>query len=120
MLHFLPILIFVFMLKCSLLCACGGPRKFLSFVKDLLTVGEDYWTWTTRTGEVFEDAEIAQIETDEVLIKHRFGMARLVIEHLSERSRYILFRSQKWADHVASREMIEAFPVHSTLTAQAA
>jgi hypothetical protein len=104
MLHFLPILFTVCVLKCLLLCAFGGPRKFLSFLKDMLTVGEDLWTWTTRSGEAFEDVEIAEIEADELVLKHKFGVARLAIDHLSEKSRYILFHTQKWADYVSNRQ----------------
>jgi hypothetical protein len=117
MLHYLPIVVLLFVFKSSLVCALGGPRKSWVFLKDLLTIGDDYWTWTTRTGEWFEDVEIEQIEADELVIKHKFGVARLTIDRLSEKSRYILFRTQKWADHVASRAKIEPFPARAALAA---
>jgi hypothetical protein len=121
MMHYLPIVIFLFTLKCSLVCALGGPRMSWAFVKDLLTVGEDYWTWTTRSGEWFEDVEIEQIEADELVLKHKFGVARLTIDRLSEHSRYVLFHTQKWADYVAScATNIEAFPASQEIAAQAA
>ena len=115
--HYLPILAFVFMLKCSLICVLGGPRKSWAFARDLLTIGDDYWTWTTRTGEWFEDVEIERIEADELVLKHKFGVARLAIDRLSEKSRYVLFRTQKWADYVVARGKIEECPA---LAAQAA
>jgi hypothetical protein len=103
MMHYLPVVIFCFILKCSFVFALGGPRKSLAFIKDLLIVGEDYWTWTTRTGEAFEDVEIEQIEADALVLKHRYGIARLAIDRLSEKSRYVLFHTQKWADHLAAQ-----------------
>jgi hypothetical protein len=90
------------MIKLSLICALGGPRKAWEFLKDCLTIGEDHWTWTTRTGEWFEDAEIEAIEQGELVLKHRYGVVRLAIEALSEKSRHILYTTQKWADHLAS------------------
>ena len=98
--HYLPLIVFLLTLKLSLICALGGPRNLLAFVKDCLTVGEDYWTWTTRAGECFEDAEVEAIEDGELVLKHRYGVVRLAIDRLSEKSRYLLFRTQKWADHV--------------------
>jgi hypothetical protein len=103
MLHYLPLAIGCFILKCLLVCACGGPRKSLAFLKDLLVVGEDYWTWTTRSGEAFEDVEIEQIQADELVLKHRYGIARLAIDRLSEKSRHVLIHTQKWADHLAAQ-----------------
>lgn len=120
MLHYLPIVVFFFTIKFSVIYALGGPRKARAFFKDMLTIGEDYWTWTTRTGEWFEDVEIEQIEADELVLKHKFGVARLAVDRLSERSRYVLFHTQKWADYVASRANIEAFPARQELAAQAA
>jgi hypothetical protein len=111
MLHYLPIVIFFFVIKCSLICALGGPRKSWAFVKDLLTIGDDYWTWTTRSGEWFEDVEIEQIEADELVLRHKFGVARLAIDLLSEKSRYVLFHTQKWADYIAACGEIETLPV---------
>jgi hypothetical protein len=99
--HYLPLVVFLLTLKLSLICALGGPRNLFAFIKDCLTVGEDYWTWTTRAGECFEDAEVEAIEEGELVLKHRYGVVRLAIDRLSEKSRYLLFRTQKWADHVA-------------------
>ena len=100
--HFLPLLVFCSLVKISLICAVGGPRRAYLFVKDCLSVGEDYWTWTTRTGEWFEDAEIETIEQGELVLRHRYGVVRLAIDCLSEKSRQLLFHTQKWADYLSS------------------
>src|ERR1700760_2524911 len=100
--HYLPALVFFAVIKISVVWAFGGPRKFLAFAKDCLTVCDDHWTWITSSGECFEDAEIAGIEEGDVILNHRYGTARLAIERLSEQSRHILLQTQKWADYVAS------------------
>jgi hypothetical protein len=110
MMHYLPVAIFLIVFKCSLVCALGGPRKSWAFIRDLLTIGDDYWTWTTRSGEWFEDVEIERIEEDELVLRHKFGVVRLAVGRLSEKSRHVLFHTQKWADHVAACGKIEAFP----------
>ncbi len=107
MMHFLPLAVFLFTVKASLICAFGGPRHVFAFIKDILTVGEDHWTWTTRAGEWYEDGEIEAIEEGELVLKHRHGVVRLAIDRLSERSRSLLVRTQKWADYLASTSAAE-------------
>jgi hypothetical protein len=100
--HYLPLLVFIGTIKASLLWALGGPRKVWAFAKDCLTIGEDHWTWTTRTGEWFEDAEIEIIERGELVLRHRYGVVRLAIGRLSAKSSHILMQTQKWADYISS------------------
>jgi hypothetical protein len=121
--HILPVAVFLLTLKLSLIWAFGGPRNLFAFLKDCVTVGEDHWTWTTRAGEWFEDAEIEAIEKDELVLKHRYGVVRLAIDRLSEKSRHLLVHTQKWADYLASvstEGTIIAFSAEPSSTAQAA
>jgi hypothetical protein len=123
MLHFLPLAVFLLTLKLSLVCAFGGPRNLFAFLKDCVTIGEDHWTWTTRAGEWYEDAEIEGIEQGELVLKHRYGVVRLAIDRLSEKSRHLLVHTQKWADYLASistEATLTAFSVEPSSTAQAA
>jgi hypothetical protein len=98
--HFLPILVFVSLVKASAVCAFGGPRRCFRFLLDCVTVSEDHWTWTTRTGEWFEDAEIEAIGEGELLLKHRHGMVHLAIDALSEKSRHLLYHTEKWGEYL--------------------
>jgi hypothetical protein len=100
--HYLPVLVFFGMIKFSLICAFGGPRKVWDFAKDCMTVGEDHWTWTTCSGEWFEDAEIEAIEEGELVLRHRYGIVRLAIDRLSEQSRHLLLQTEKWAEYISS------------------
>jgi hypothetical protein len=123
MMHFLPIAVFLFTLKMSLVCAFGGPRNLFRFIKDCVTVGDDHWTWTTRAGEWYEDGEIEAIEAGELVLKHRYGVVRLAIDRLSEKSRHLLVHTQKWADYlssISSEHKINAFSAGQPTTAHAA
>lgn len=100
--HYLPVLVFASVFKISLICALGGPRQAWAFAKDFFTIGEDHWTWTTQAGEWYEDAEIEAIDQGELVLKHRYGIARLAIDVLSEQSRRLLVQTQAWADYLAS------------------
>ncbi len=99
--HFLPLLVFAAVLKIALLCAFGGPRRLLRFVIDCVSVTEDHWTWTTQTGEWFEDAEIEAIGEGELILKHRHGIVHLAVDALSEKSRDVLYHTEKWAEYLA-------------------
>jgi hypothetical protein len=100
--HYLPALVFLVVFKMALLWAFGGPFRLWAFAKDFVTIGEDYWTWTTRSGDWFEDAEIETIEQGEVVLKHRYGVDRLAIDILSDSSRRLLVQTEKWADYIGS------------------
>jgi hypothetical protein len=115
--HFLPVVACLSILKISLIWACGGPTRFFRFLKDCVTVSEDNWTWTTQTGEWFEDAEIQGIQEGELVLKHRHGVVCLAVEALSEKSRELLYHTETWADHLASvpaRNRITNFATGST------
>jgi hypothetical protein len=99
--HFLPLLIGAAVLKIALLWACGGPRRFLRFVIDCVSVTEDHWTWTTRTGDWFEGAEIEAIGEGELILKHRYGVVHVAVDALSDNSRDLLYRTEKWAEYLA-------------------
>jgi hypothetical protein len=113
MMHYLPLAVFFFTIKASLICAFGGPRNFFSFIKDCLTVGDDHWTWTTRAGEWYEDGEVEAIEEGELVLKHRYGVVRLAIDRLSEKSRHLLVQTQVWADYLASTSTTEESRAHA-------
>lgn len=87
------------------------------FIKDFVTVGEDLWSWTTCTGELYEDVEVQEIAAGEVLIRHKFGTARLPISRLSESSRGLLLRTGHWQDYVSAGPVagkVRAFaPAHA-------
>jgi hypothetical protein len=51
-------------------------RPFLIF-KDALSVGEDYWTWATAQGHVYEDVVLVKLDRYEVTIRHKYGMATI-------------------------------------------
>jgi hypothetical protein len=102
LMHYLPVLVFVVILKMSLLWAFGGPRRVWAFAKDFVTIGEDHWTYMTTSGEWFEDAEIEAVQHGEVVLKHRHGVVRLAFETLSEQSRRLVIQTEKWADYAES------------------
>ncbi len=105
--HYLPLLMFVIVVKAFLLRALGGPRGVVAFVQDFFVVGEDHWTYTTDTGEWFEDAEIEAIERGEIVLKHRHGVARLAFDALTEDSRRLVTQTEKWADYAATVPVAE-------------
>jgi hypothetical protein len=116
----LPLDGFMLLLSLAILLSLKGPR---SFFKDLVTIGEDYWTWTTCEGEWYEDGEVEKIEAGELVLKHKFGVCRLAIDCLSESSRQLLFRTSQWRDHVSAGPTagkVTAFVTHSQAAAQAA
>ena len=100
--HYLPVLVFVVVLNLALLWAFRGPRRLWAFAKDFVTVGEDHWTFTTDSGEWFEDAEIETIEQGELVLRHRYGVVRLALDKLTAQSRRLVIQTQKWADYAAS------------------
>jgi hypothetical protein len=113
--HFIPLLILASVLKVSLICAWGGPRRTYRFFLDCVTVTEDHWTWTTRTGEFFEDAEIEAIADGELILKHRYGIVHLAIDALSAKSRERLYHTEKWAEYLselAAEGKLAEFPVN--------
>ncbi len=118
--HYLPLAVFLFTIKLTLISAFGGPRNLFAFIKDCLTVGEDHWTWTTRGGEWFEDAEVEAIEEGELILKHRYGVVRLAIDRLSEKSHHLLVQTQVWANHLASTSTTGNIPVFADETAATA
>jgi hypothetical protein len=79
-----------------------NSKPVQSFLKDFLTVGEDLWTWTTSTGEWYEDVELEDIHAGEVVIRHKFGTSRVAIDRLSAKSHQLLFRTEKWREHVSA------------------
>jgi hypothetical protein len=83
-------------------------KAALSFFKDFFTLGEDLWTWTTRTGELYEDVELLRIEADEVVIRHKFGECSLAINDLSRKTRERLSRTQAWRAASFSRVAAKA------------
>lgn len=85
-----------------LVLAFLGRKEARAFVKDFVTVGEDLWTWTTRTGELYEDVEVSGIEEGEVVIRHKLGISRLAIDELSDKSHELLSRTRKWQDHLST------------------
>jgi hypothetical protein len=99
--HLLPILVFFSIVVASLLCAFGGPARLLRFIRDCVSVSEDHWTWTTRSGEWFEEVEIEMVDENSLVLKHRHGVVHLAIEALSEKSRHVLYHTEKWAEHLA-------------------
>jgi hypothetical protein len=122
--HNLPIVtLLTGFLALLLLAVLRTPPSVRSFLKDLVTVGEDQWTWTTRTGQGFEEVELKKIEADEVVLQHRFGVCRLAIEQLTEDSRRLLSRTPQWREHlfsVPARNKIAPFvrePSHAALAA---
>jgi hypothetical protein len=100
-----------------------GRKQVSAFIKDLTSVGEDCWTWTTQAGEIFEDAEVDKIENDHLVLKHRFGVVHLSVEELSEKSRHLLLTTPQWRSHLSSapsNEGIAAFvpeQIHATQSA---
>jgi hypothetical protein len=88
----LPLVLFVL--------AYLGRKEVRSFVKDFTTIGEDLWTWTTLTGDLYEDVEVRNIEEGEVMIQHKLGTSRVAIDDLSDKSRELLARTRKWQDYV--------------------
>jgi len=97
--HNLP---FIGLLLAGLILVTFCAWRNWDFLKDFLTIGEDQWTWTTKTGDIYEDAEIAQIEVDEILLQHRLGAARVPIASLSTDTRRLLLCSPQWNQHVSS------------------
>jgi hypothetical protein len=107
--HNLPFDLLLIVLLSAVVIAEKSVR---AFIKDLVTVGQDNWTWTTRSGEWFEDVEVEEIEAGEIVFTHRFGICRVAIDGLSEPSRQLLFRTRKWSEYVSSgpsRDKVSSF-----------
>ena len=113
--HYLPVLLSMLIVKLLLVFALG-PRRLWAFAKDFVTIGEDHWSWTTCSGDLFEDAEIELIEHGELVLRHRHGVVRLAIAELTGPSRRLLARTEKWANYAASAPAegdIPAFSLHA-------
>jgi hypothetical protein len=105
--HNLP---FIGLLLACLSLVIFVSKSWRSFLTDLVSVAEDQWTWTTVSGEVYEDAEVVGIEVDEVVLRHRHGVSALSIDSLSIKTRDLLFRTPQWHAHVS------AAPVQGKIT----
>jgi hypothetical protein len=68
-------------------------------LSDYLTSVEDVWTWVTNDGRSYENAEIEQIEGDEIVLKHRLGISRLMVSDLSDESLQRLYNTSFWHNH---------------------
>jgi hypothetical protein len=110
--HFLPVLLALTAIKAFFLLTLGGPRRTFQFVRDCVTVGEDHWTWTTRTGEWFEDAEIEAIADGELILRHRHGIVHLAINALSKASRDRLYATEAWSDYLVELAIEEGITDH--------
>jgi hypothetical protein len=99
--HYLPVLLSLLIVKFSVVLAFG-PRRLWEFAKDFVTIGEDHWSWTTCSGDLFEDAELELIEDGELVLRHRYGVVRLAIAELTAHSRRLLASTQMWANYAAS------------------
>jgi hypothetical protein len=108
LMHNLPLfgLIFVFLVS-VLWLASKGVRSFLG---DFFSVLDDRWTWTTLSGDLYEDAEIEAIEDDLLVLRHRFGMAHVPLEELSDASRQLLLRTPQWRHHIGTSTQGGATP----------
>jgi hypothetical protein len=113
------------LLACLFFAIFIARKEARVFFKDLVSVGDDRWTWTTRTGDLYEDVEIEKIEAEELVLKHKFGVSRLAINALSEKSRQLLLRTSQWRHHASSAPAygkitpFAAEPVHEAHAAHA-
>ena len=57
-----------------LLSALAQP--FLVF-KTALSACEDYWTWRTHQGEIYEDVVLVKLDPNYVTIRHKFGVDKI-------------------------------------------
>jgi hypothetical protein len=107
----------------GLIFLAAKKTQVAAFIKDFVTIGEDHWTWITRDGEWYEDAEIEDIRAGELVLKHRFGTCRVAIDNLTDKSRQLLFCTRIWNEHVAAgpaQGMIMPFPTPSFQDSRAA
>jgi hypothetical protein len=64
--------------------------------------------WTTRDGNWFEEVEAWQMDRNDVIIRHKYGVARLSISTLSNESRSQLYRGSRVIDRPEMAELREA------------
>jgi hypothetical protein len=92
-------------------------KEISAFLTDFLTVGEDLWTYTTTSGEIYEEVELQRVTDDKIVIRHRYGVSCLALDDLSEKTRDLLSRTQLWREHISAGpagEKISTFPaVHA-------
>ncbi len=74
------------------------PKGFLGKLREALTPIEDQWTFTTESGETFEEVDVLAVEGEEVVFRHRFGEVRMPIAQLNEDSRHRLAQGFRPAD----------------------
>jgi hypothetical protein len=105
------------LLACLFLIAFATRKAIRSFLKDLFSVVEDRWTWTTQSGEIYEDAEIERIDRGDLVLKHDLGTSRLPIASLSDESHELLLRTPHWGRRTSSAsEKVTSFeskPMHA-------
>jgi hypothetical protein len=92
-----------FMVKlATLTCLTMSPlsrrlRLFGAKVRQALTPSEDYWTWITLDGEVYEDVDVLFVQGDQITFRHKCGRASLPISVLSENDRAHLAQGYRGA-----------------------
>jgi hypothetical protein len=105
------------LLACLFLVAFATRKAARSFLKDLFSVVEDRWTWTTQSGEIYEDAEIELIDRGDLVLKHALGISRLPITSLSDESHELLLRTPHWRRRTSpAPEKVASFepaPMHA-------
>lgn len=71
-------------------------------LKQVLTPCEDYWTWITLDGKVYEDVALLASGLNQVTIRHKYGVALIAKSDLSEQVQKSLKDDLEIAESVES------------------
>jgi hypothetical protein len=53
-------------------------------LQQALAICDDYWTWTTQNGDVYEDVDLLTLSRDEVTFRHKYGVSSVARADLAE------------------------------------
>ena len=114
--HIMPI--FLTVLGAILVVKVSLAKSFFAKLQHALIPGNDYWTWTTRDGSVYEDVNVTALENDKVTFCHKHGKTTLPLRLLSQAIRMNLLRSFPQTENVtgADRGCFNSFNSHEFAT----
>jgi hypothetical protein len=81
----------------------------------ILTVGDDCWTWTTLNGDAYEDVVILDLTATDVTIEHKYGVSTLLRSELAPHIQKNLAEHSLLADSAHLDYMDKKFSQSSTM-----
>ncbi len=77
-------------------------------LQQALSIGDDCWSWTTLSGEVYEDVELLSLAPDKVTIRHGHGVATIARTDLPREIQQRLIDNSEMAEPDFADERHEA------------